>query len=125
MTLLFLAACAGAPAAPACDPAADGDADGVPDCDELAVGLDPDSPDSDGDGYDDRVELDCVSDGLDPNEVCYECGWPHGDPGTLVATGDDVGDVPENLGFVDQCGEDVALWDFHGEYHILFMTAAW
>jgi hypothetical protein len=128
-TLLLLAACGqpsdGSPADPACDPSSDSDADGVGDCDELAAGLDPEAADSDGDGVDDGVEIECVSDPLDANEVCYACGWPHDDPGTLVATGDDVGDVPENLTFVDQCGEDVALWDFAREYHILFMTAAW
>jgi hypothetical protein len=28
-----------------------------------------------------------------------------------------------NLQLVDQCEEPLALWDFAGEYHILFMTA--
>src|SRR4030095_11148435 len=108
-----------------CDPSSDLDDDGVNDCDEELAGLDPESADSDGDGFDDGTELDCVSDPLDANEVCYACGWPHNDPGTLASTGSDIGDVPEKLTFVDQCGEDVALWDFAGEYHILFMTAAW
>ena len=35
------------------------------------------------------------------------------------------GDVIANLAFIDQCEEEVSLWDFAGEYHILWMTAAW
>ena len=128
--LLLLAGCGkpddgSNPSDTGCDASSDRDADGVSDCDELAAGLDPDVADSDGDGFDDGVELDCVSDPLDANEVCYSCGWPHNDPGTLVSNGNDIGDVPENVTLIDQCGEDVALWDFAGEYHILFMTAAW
>lgn len=113
------------PVDPACDEAGDIDGDGIGDCDEVDAGLDPEAADSDGDGFDDDVELSCVSDPLDPSEVCYACGWPHGDPGTLESTGAGEGDVPENLPFVDQCGDNVQLWDFYGEYHILFMTAAW
>jgi hypothetical protein len=26
---------------------------------------------------------------------------------------------------VDQCGDDVSMWDFYGEYHIIYKTAAW
>ena len=55
----------------------------------------------------------------------YACGWPSNDPGDLASAGSAVGDVIENLTLVDQCGEDLKLWDLAGEYHILFMTAAW
>ena len=108
-----------------CDDSQDGDGDGVGDCTELAAGLDPGLTDSDGDGYSDGDELDCGSDPLDDGEGCYDCGWTRADPGDLEATGNAVGDVIENLEFIDQCGEDVALWDFAEEYHILWMTASW
>ena len=103
----------------------DADADGVNDCDEEALGTDPDLADSDGDGLSDKEEIDCISDPLNADEQCYECGWPHNDPGNLVSTGNAEGDVIDNIKMVDQCGEMVDIWDFHGEYHILYMTAAW
>ena len=55
----------------------------------------------------------------------HACGWPKGDPGTLVHTGDDEGDTLANLELRDQCGEKVDMWDFAGGYRILFMTATW
>jgi len=107
------------------DCSADTDADGLDDCAEVDLGTDPGDPDSDGDGFDDGDELDCVSDPLDASEFCYACGWAHGDPGTLESTGSEVGDVIADMALVDQCLEDVALWDFAGSYVVLFMTATW
>ena len=73
----------------------------------------------------DGAEPDCTSDPKDAGEGCYACGWAHNDPGSLVSTGAEVGDVIKNLPFIDQCGEAVHLWDFAGAYHILDMTGAW
>ncbi len=103
----------------------DADADGLDECDELALGTDPDVADSDGDGLDDGTEADCVSDPLDSDEVCYSCGWPHNDPGDLTSGGAEIGDTINNLQLVDQCGEALSMWDLYGEYHILMMTAEW
>ena len=103
----------------------DSDADGLNDCEELDLGTDPEKIDSDGDGFADADEVDCVSDPTDANEQCYACGWEHNDPGNLVSTGADYGDVVANVQLPDQCDEIVDLWDFHGEYHVLYMTAAW
>jgi len=61
----------------------------------------------------------------EPEEEFYDCGWPYGDPGDLEATGNEVGDTVENVPLVDQCGDDVPLWDLAGKYRILFITAAW
>ena len=108
-----------------CVAGADSDGDGIDDCVELASGLNPDVADSDGDGESDGDELDCGSNGLDPDEQCFACGWIRNDPGDLVSTGTSEGDVIANMDFVDQCEEQVALWDFAQEYHILWMTAAW
>lgn len=108
-----------------CDADADADADGLDDCTEEELGTSPDSMDSDGDGYSDADELDCDSDPLDIDVFCYACGWSRNDPGTLSSTGAEVGDTLANLSLVDQCGEDVALWDFAGSYTVAFITAAW
>ena len=103
----------------------DSDGDGVFDCDEQELGTDPQNIDSDGDGLTDKEEVDCVSNPLDAAEQCYACGWEHNDPGTLTSTGNEIGDVVANLQLNDQCGETVDVWDFYGEYHVLYMTAAW
>ena len=108
-----------------CDANMDADGDGLDDCLEADLGTSYDVADSDGDGLTDGEEFDCVSDPLDGEEVCYTCGWEHADPGTFTATGARVGDVIANVDLVDQCGDDVQLWDMAGEYHILWMTAAW
>jgi len=108
-----------------CDASADADGDGLDDCEEAGLGTDPQQADSDGDGFSDSEELDCVSDPTDSSEQCYACGWEHSDPGTLTATGAEIGDTIENILLVDSCSEEVPLWDFAGEYHILFLTTSW
>lgn len=107
------------------DPAGNPDGDCLTNAEELAKGTNPEQADSDGDGDDDCKEIDCKSDPLDPKKRCYACGWPHGDPGNLVSAGAAEGDVIQNLPLVDQCGDTVPIWDFAGNYHILFMTAVW
>ena len=108
-----------------CDATIDSDGDGLHDCAEEALGTDPMSEDSDGDGISDLDETDCSSDPLDAADACYECGWARNDPGTLSSTGSDIGDTVDNIALVDQCGEVTNIWDFYGEYHVLYMTAAW
>ena len=109
----------------ACDPLRDTDADGLDDCGELEHGTDPTRADTDADGLSDAEEVACVSDPLDASEVCYTCGWPHRDPGTLTGEGSTVGSTVANLELIDQCGERVQLWDLAGEWHVVFMTASW
>ena len=108
-----------------CSTDQDLDSDGLNDCEEAELGTDPNTSVSDGDGLTDLEEMDCVSDPTDATELCYSCGWAHNDPGNLSSTGMAEGDVIENIQMVDQCGDNVDLWDFHGAYHILYMTAAW
>lgn len=108
-----------------CSADVDADGDGIDDCAEQELGTDAERADSDGDGLSDKEELDCVSNPLDAQEQCYGCGWEHNDPGDIASTGSAVGDVMANLQLEDQCGEVVDTWDFYGEYHVLYMTAAW
>ena len=66
--------------------------------------------------FDPTVEL------LDPFEAAptYSCGWPQGDPGDLPLDYEvSYGSVMPNVVLTDQCGEDVALWDFHGAWVVL------
>ena len=107
-----------------CDSTADADGDGLDDCSELSMGLDPESDDSDGDGIADGIEVDCGADPNDSAEYCYECGWGKNDPENLVPTGSEVGDVMANIALMDQCGEMVNVYDLAGEYHIVYQTAA-
>ena len=125
VALMALLGCKPDPEDPACSTATDADEDGLSDCDEEALGTNPNQADSDDDGFSDAAEVDCVSDPTNPNEACYACGWEHNDPGDLESRGAAVGDVINNVSLVDQCGESVELWDFYGEYHILYLTAAW
>lgn len=103
----------------------DVDGDGLDECDELELGTDPELADTDGDGDSDSAELDCLSDPLDGDEACYLCGWARADPGDLVSTGAQVGDTVSELQFIDQCADDVSLWDFAGTYRVLYMLPAW
>lgn len=125
-TLLFAVACAEPqPEGPTCNASADADGDGLDDCAEAALGSDRLVADTDGDGSTDADEVDCKSDPVDGEEACYLCGWDRNDPGDLVSRGSDVGDVIDDSRLHDQCGERVSVWDFHGEYHVLYRTAAW
>lgn len=104
----------------------DSDGDGLEDCVEVNTTFtDPALPDSDGDGEADGAEVDCASDPLDAAQACYACGWRRNDPGTLASNGDDIGDTIANLDLVDQCRDQVKLWDFSGKYYVMFLTAAW
>jgi hypothetical protein len=104
---------------------ADSDFDGLDDCAELNLGTDPMAEDSDQDGLTDGEEADCFSDPTDGAVVCSDCGWKYGDPGDLESTGGDEGDIIADVELVTSCDEPVSLWDAYGEYHILFVTAAW
>ena len=115
----------GATAEPAPDPKLNTDGDCMTDLEERAAGTDPTKVDGDGDGVSDCDEVACGSDPTNSQEKCYACGWKRNDPHNLVSEGAGIGDVVANITLRDQCGEDVSLWDFHGQYFIMYMTAAW
>ncbi len=81
--------------------------------------------DADDDGFTDDEELACGSDAEDVASTCYACGWSRGAIAGSVSKGNQIGDTIANLDLVDQCSEDVPVWDMAGMYHILFLTAAW
>ena len=55
----------------------------------------------------------------------YACGWERGDPGTLEATGSELGDVVADLSGIDQCGDEYHLWDGHGSHTVLLAPVFW
>ena len=55
----------------------------------------------------------------------YACGWDATDPGTLEATGNQIGDVVSDWTAQDQCGEDVHLWDGHGRVTLVMAPPFW
>ncbi|MED5373774.1 MAG: redoxin domain-containing protein [Myxococcota bacterium] len=120
--LWLMLACA--PTDPCAD-SPDGDGDGLSDCVEAQEGSDPAAWDSDLDGFSDGEELDCGGDPLDASVTCYACGWSRADSSALSATGADIGDTVADIGLVDQCGEQTSLYDFSGQWRIVFATAAW
>ena len=86
----------------------DSDGDGVPDRDEIALGLDPTNPDTDGDGIGDGVELKMGLDPKKPNLItgCSPYRDTDGDRlndceervlGTDACIGDTDGDGPNDL----------------------------
>src|SRR6266851_400034 len=77
----------------------DSDGDGVPDRDEIALGLDPTNPDTDGDGLSDGVELKMGLDPLTPNLITG-CS-PFRD-----ADGDRLNDCEERVLGTDACMGD-------------------
>lgn len=120
--LLLLLACA--PADPCAD-SPDADGDGLSDCAEAQLGSDPAMLDSDGDGFDDGEEAACESDPLSAQDTCYACGWKRADSSGLSSQGAELGDTIADMPLHDQCGDQVQLYDFAGQWNIAFLTAAW
>ncbi len=125
MILLLVAAC-GTVEEAEIDPTLNTDGDCMTDVEEIALGTDPNvDGDMDGDGVNDCAELECVSDPMNGDEKCYTCGWKHNDPDRLESNGAAIGDTIGNAQLTDQCNDSVSLWDFYGEYHVIYMTAAY
>jgi len=96
------------------EPFIDSDGDGLSDEEEIAMGLDPNSDDTDGDGYTDGTEDNSYTDPLDANDHPYAGGWPidacrH----DLEPTGTfNEGDIVKNYTMLDQFDEQVRIHDF-------------
>lgn len=104
------------------DPDTDGDT--LEDGAEVEVGLDPTEPDSDGDGWRDGEESG--TDPLDPDDHPYTGGWALGAcRDSLVATGDDVGEVAQDFALTDQFGDVVNLHSFCDRAVLIVSDAMW
>jgi hypothetical protein len=60
-----------------------------------------------------------------PTRTEYICGWDVNDPGDLVATGNEVGDVVADYATTDQCGEPYRLWDGAGKWTYVMAPPFW
>lgn len=61
-----------------------------------------------------------VADPAQPRTEPYTCGWPLQSPGGPVESWvPTTGEVFPNVRLLDQCGEQVDLWDFRGRYVII------
>ncbi len=106
---------------------ADSDDDGLSDPEELDAGTDPLNADSDGDQFSDSEELDAGTDPL----ICWSVpeGWPEctvqaAEDGRQ-ATGWSMGDVIDDWKGVDQFGNDINFWAFHGMVVVVDLSAGW
>ena len=58
----------------------------------------------------------------------YRCGWRVPAPavaGSAAPMGPMVGDTIANLLLVDQCGDEVPLWDLADGWQVVYLTTAW
>lgn len=120
--LLSLAACEGGPGGPLPDE----DGDGLADSWEEDESLDPESLDTDGDGWEDGEEVYGFADPNDEDDHPYTGGWPRGPiPADLESTGVAVGDIAEDFLLPDQFGDQVKLWSFYGQVVLIENAAPW
>jgi hypothetical protein len=104
----------------------DMDEDGLMTSYEEEIGTNPENADSDGDGYDDGVELDKGFDPVDEEDYPYLGEYPIArcDPGATT-TGHRIGQIAEDFALTDQFGETVKLSDFCGKVVLLEASAFW
>ena len=120
-TLTVMCAIALGACATEVDIALDLDEDGLLDFEEEELGTDPMSADSDGDDHADGDEIAAGTDPLDFDDHPYKGGYEiDGDcRDSIVAEGNEIGSVTDNIKGPDQFGEMVDSYDFCGKYLLL------
>ena len=111
--------------------AVDADMDGLTIEQEQQAGTDPNNPDSDGDGFDDGVEVGANTDPLSINS------WPQGTgvwPNRLAQASTDgltggsslsTGNIAPNLQLTDQFGKSLQLHQLYGYAIVISVGAVW
>lgn len=104
----------------------DDDGDGLLRSEEEELGTDPALADTDGDGYDDGVEVDGNTDPTDELDKPYQGGWAIGAcRDDLTGTGTTPGEVAFDFGLLDQFGDTLRLHDFCDRAVLLVAAAFW
>jgi peroxiredoxin len=104
----------------------DQDGDGLGSDEEAQYGSDPALADTDGDVYDDGVEVASFTDPTDADDHPYEGGWTIDScRNDVVSTGMAVGNIAPQFELEDQFGETVRLHDFCGKAVLLVLGAEW
>ncbi|HHH31762.1 MAG TPA: redoxin domain-containing protein [Polyangiaceae bacterium] len=108
----------------------DADQDGVTIFDEEALGLDPNNPDTDTDGFFDGHEIAEASDPLSLSSWPYLSGlWPHrlvyAQADGVQGAGWQVGQVIPNHMVTDQFGNPLQMHQFYGYKIVLSFGARW
>ena len=122
---LLLAGCAGGGGGGAAS-LPDADGDGLADDWETDRNIDPNSEDSDEDGWTDDEEVYGFADPIDDLDHPYIGGWDRGPvPEDLESDGNQVGDIVDDFNLMDQYGERVSLWSFYGRVIMVETVAEW
>ena len=104
----------------------DVDGDGLMEDEETELGTNPEKADTDGDSYDDGVE---VAGNTDPNnrgDHPYKGGWPIDScRWDVESTGVEIGGIAPDFELEDQYGDTVRLHDFCGKVVLLTIGAQW
>jgi hypothetical protein len=104
----------------------DADGDGLADSWEEENGLDPNSDDTDEDGWTDGEEVYGFADPDDDLDHPDIGGWERSPvPEDLDSTGGQVGDIVDDFKLMDQFGEHVSLWSFYGRVIMVETVAEW
>jgi peroxiredoxin len=104
----------------------DVDGDGLMGDEETEYGTDPEKADTDGDSYDDGIEVAGNTDPNDRGDHPYEGGWPiDACRWDVEGTGVEVGGIAPDFELEDQYGETVRLHDFCGKAILLTFGASW
>jgi len=109
----------------ACTGGGDADGDGLTNAEEATLGTDPDDPDTDDDGFEDGEEVEAGTNPgwaySHPYEGDYYVGWCDAPPVPTGPTAEvggrpayRVGDVVDNVSWLDQHGQYVDLYSFCG-----------
>ncbi len=121
---------AAAAALVACAPPSGGsldtDGDELDDQFEAAIGTDPESDDTDGDGFSDSEEYLNYFDPDDEMDFPRAGEYPrHARPGDLEGEGTDVGEILLDFVRVDQYNEEISLHEFYGNVVVIGVGADW